>query len=101
MNKLIFGGALTALLALGGCGKADEALSDMESIKSRACACEKDKDPAACTNKVQEDLGKLFEKHKETKGSQSQVDKMTKLAQETMECLQKAMGAGGGAAPTE
>lgn len=92
MKKLMFGGALAAFLALGGCGKADEAVKELEAIKKKACECK----DAECANKVQEDFNKFLEKHKDTKGSQSQAEKVGKIASEMSECLMKAATGGGG-----
>ena len=97
LKTIITGGALAALLSLGACGKADEAVTELEALKKRACEC-KDAD---CATKVQEDFTKFIEKHKDTKGSQSQADKVTKLATDMSECVAKAMTGGEGAAPAE
>jgi hypothetical protein len=92
MKNLIIGGALAAFLSLGaGCGKADEAIKDLEALKKRACECK----DTECATKVQEDFDKFLEKHKDTKGSQSQAEKVGKLAGEMSECLAKAMTGGG------
>jgi|RhiMetdeSRZDD1v2_1073273.scaffolds.fasta_scaffold1611526_2 hypothetical protein len=95
LTKIITGAAVAAFLSLAGCGKADEAVKELEGLKKRACEC-KDAD---CATKVQEDFTKFIEKHKDTKGSQSQADKVTKLATEMSECVAKAMTGGEGAAP--
>jgi hypothetical protein len=95
LKKIITGGAFAALLSLSGCGKADEAIKDLESLKKRACECK----DTACATKVQEDFDKFLEKHKDTKGSQSQAEKVGKLAGEMSECLAKAMTGGAEGAP--
>jgi hypothetical protein len=90
-KKTMIGGALVASLALAGCGKADEALKELEALKKDACAC-KDAD---CANKVQEKFETWAKKHADTKGSQSQADKAGKIAEEISECMMKAMTGGG------
>jgi hypothetical protein len=90
MKNLLIGGALASALMLGGCGKADEALKELESLKKEACACK----DAECAAKVQDKFGKFMEKHKETKGSESQAEKAGKIAEGMMECLVKAQGGG-------
>ncbi len=94
LKRLITGGALTAVLSLGllaGCGKADEAIKEMETLKKRACECK----TTECTDQVMNDIMKMSEKHKETKGSDSQVEKFNKLVQQTQDCIAK-VGEGGG-----
>ncbi len=97
MKNLFIGGALTAAMFLGGCGKADEAVKELEALKTKACACK----DAECASKVQEDFGKWAEKHKSTKGSSDQAAKIGKISEGMMECMTKAMGAGGGAEPAD
>lgn len=92
-KKMMFGGALAAFLALGaGCGKADEAIKELESIKKKACECK----DAACAEAVQKDFEAFLKKHENTKGSQSQAEKVGKIASEMSECLMKAATGGGG-----
>lgn len=93
LKNLFCGGALAAALVFGaaGCGKADEAIKDLEALKKEACEC-KDAD---CATKVQEKFDKFLEKHKDTKGSTSQAEKVGKLAGEMSECLAKALSGGG------
>jgi hypothetical protein len=93
-KKMIVGGALAGSLLFAGCGKADEALKELEALKKDACAC-KDAD---CANKVQTKFEEWAKKHSDTKGSQSQADKAGKIAEEISECMVKAMT---GDAPAE
>jgi hypothetical protein len=97
LKKLITGGALAAFLTLGGlaaCGKADEAIKDLEALKKRACECK----DTACTDKVMNDFMELGKKHKDTKGSDSQVEKFKKVFEAMQECIAKVAegGAEGG-----
>lgn len=92
MKNLFIGGALAAALFLGGCGKADEAVKELEAIKTKACACK----DTECATKVSEDMSKWAAKHKDTKGSSDQAAKIGKISEAMSECLMKAMGAGGG-----
>jgi hypothetical protein len=88
LKNLICGGAFATLLLAAGCGKADEALKEVESLKKRACACA----DIACAMEVQQDLLKWADKHKETKGTQSQQDKANRLFAEISTCIEKAAG---------
>ena len=93
LKKMITGGALAAFLTFGGlagCGKADAALKDLEALKKKACECK----DAKCAEAVEKDFEKFMEKHKDTKGSESQVEKAGKLAGEMMSCLAKAQAGG-------
>ena len=89
-KKMIVGGLLAASLALVGCGKADEALKELEALKKDSCAC-KDAD---CANKAETKFEEWTKKHADTKGSQAQADKAAKLAGEIQECIVKAMTGG-------
>jgi hypothetical protein len=95
MKKLLVGGLLAASLALAGCGKADAALKELETLKKDACAC-KDAD---CANKVETKFEDWMKKNEDTKGSQSQAEKAGKLAGDIQECIAKALA--GGDAPAE
>jgi hypothetical protein len=100
LKKLMMGGALAGFLALGGlaaCGKADEAIKDLEALKKRACECK----TTECTDKVMNDFLELGKKHKETKGSDSQVEKFKKVFEQMQECIAKVQEGGGEAAPEE
>ena len=96
-KKIIIGGALAGSLLFAGCGKADEALKELEALKKDACAC-KDVD---CASKVSTKFDEWAKKHAETKGTQSQADKSQKLISEIGECMSNAMSPDDGAAEEE
>jgi hypothetical protein len=68
-----------------GAACASSALGELETIKRDACAC-RDK---ACAERVQVDFDTFLERHKDTHGDQTQVEKVGRLAGEMSECLAK------------
>jgi hypothetical protein len=85
------------LVTFAGCGKADEAIKEMEAIKTDACACT----DAACIadKKITDRIDAWKVDHKGTKGSTSQRDRAKTLLDEAAACAKKA--AEGAAPPKE
>lgn len=87
--------SIVLVLVFGvGCGKADEAIEELEALKARGCACEQDADPMACADRVQQDFSTFMDRHADTKGTDRQVEQVAKLATELSECLTRAAMAG-------
>lgn len=72
----------TALSCMG----ALPALKEMRALRGRACTCT----DAACATDVQASFDTFLEKHKDTKGSQTQAEEIGQLAGELAECLKAA-----------
>jgi hypothetical protein len=100
--------ATSALFTMGACkkkggGDAGEAMTKVAEFKDKMCGC-KDKD---CATKVNDDYTKWgtemaskMASNKDTaKPDEAMAKKMTEVAMAYGECMTKAMGAGGGAAP--
>ena len=95
--------SMFAALALAGCGgdKVDEAISGMKGHADKMCGCEKDKDPAACAEKVHADKEKWEDgMEKKMEGAKPNADQMKKWEEAEdryRECRTKAeLGGGGG-----
>lgn len=86
MKKLIIGGWLAAGLMFAGCGKADEALKDLDQMKTDACACK----TADCATKIEAKFEDWSKKNADTKGTSSQAEKAGKLISDISDCLMKA-----------
>lgn len=81
---------------LAGCGNAGPALEELEGIQKEACACK----DAMCAAKSLEKLAAWSQKHKETKGTQSQQQRAIALVKEAQTCAQRTMaGPSGEEAP--
>ncbi|HEY4058435.1 MAG TPA: hypothetical protein VGM39_17605 [Kofleriaceae bacterium] len=99
--------AATSLFTLGACkkkgGDMADAMAKASEFKDKMCAC-KDKD---CATKVNDDYTKWgtemaskMASNKDTaKPDDATMKKMTEVAMGYSDCMSKAMGAGGGAAP--
>jgi hypothetical protein len=85
--------------AVAGCGEADEAVKEMEAIKTDACTCTE----AACIGekKITERIDEWKVRHKGTKGSQSQRDRAKTLLDEAAACAKKAAEGAAEPAPKE
>jgi len=85
-NHWIIAAAL--VVGLAGCGKADEAIKELDAIKKTACEC---KDPACLAEKqVDKQVADWRHRHETTKGSQSQKDKCDAIQKEILACVEKA-----------
>lgn len=84
-----------AVFALAGCGddKADKAINGMKGLADRMCACEKDKDPKACAEKVKADEDKFEEQLRKDWGdkepSKDVMEKFDKHEDRFRECRNK------------
>jgi hypothetical protein len=88
---------MLAMLALAGCSKSkeDEALDGIKGFKNKMCACEKDKDPKACAEKVDTEQDAWQEKMRASfkdKPSKSFREKFDKVEDELRECHTKVLG---------
>ena len=86
MRNVIYAGLL--VLGLAACGKADEALKELDAIKKTACEC---KDPA-CVEKAGIDgqISAWKSRHAQTKGSESQKGKADQMLKDIAGCVEKA-----------
>ncbi len=88
MRKLMFlSSFVLSLGALSACGnKAGDAMvAKMEDYKKQACACK----DTACATAVMEDMGKYATAHANDRGTQKQIDQVSKITTEMSECMTK------------
>jgi hypothetical protein len=76
--------AMGFLLAGAGCGK-NEAVKDMEALADRVCACK----DVACASEEMKKATELMTKHKDTRGTESDMKAITAAGQRMTECMQK------------
>lgn len=72
------------VLAIAGCGKADDALKALEGVKAEACGCKPT--DAACQQAALTKIADWHAKHDETPGAKSQSAKATAHLEEIVGC---------------
>jgi hypothetical protein len=69
----------------------DPVFLDLTALRDRACACT----DAACTRAVQDDFAGFMEKYMDhTMGTEAQADRVSKLAAELGECVERILSGG-------
>ena len=76
--------ATFAFLLAAGCGK-NEAVKDMEALADRVCACK----DVACASEEMKKATELMTKHKDTRGTESDMKAITAAGQRMTDCMQK------------
>jgi hypothetical protein len=84
MAKMKLLGIAFGLLAAAGCGK-NEAVKDMEALADRVCACA----DIPCASEEMKKAGELMTKHRETRGTESDMKAIAAAGQKMTECMQK------------
>jgi hypothetical protein len=72
----------------------------MKTFKDRMCACDSDKDPSGCADKVDADFQtwsmKVADKYKDKKPDEAEMKDLAEIAKDYMDCQMKAKMAGMG-----
>ena len=76
---------VAAFLMTAGC-QAEEAIKDLEGLKTKACECK----DAACADKVQNRLEVWMKRNNKTSGTKDQEDRVITLGEEICDCLRDA-----------